>query len=135
MKYWSRMNELTCFNWKYLEKKTRKLSKNDKFVTNKTKTCLFCHSFVFFMKLRQNTQIVVFISHVILSETSWVSRKKIKWYSTKKRWKSHIEANATKQFSPVLRLLLFSVIPTFEESLCINMYIFDRIPCVSNYNL
>ena len=115
-------------------KKTRKLSKNDKFVTNKTKTCLFCHSFVFFMKLRQNTQIVVFISHVILSET-WVSRKKIKWYSTKKRWKSHIEANATKQFSPVLRLLLFSVIPTFEESLCINMYIFDRIPCVSKYNL
>ena len=58
------------FQLKSLEKKTRKLSKNDKFVTNKTKTCLFCHSFVFFMKLRQNIQIVVFISHVILSETS-----------------------------------------------------------------
>ena len=40
IKYWSRMNELTFFNWK-CSKKTRKLSKNDKFVSSKTKICLF----------------------------------------------------------------------------------------------
>ena len=40
IKYWSRMNELTCFNWNY-SKLSRKLSQNDKFVTNKTKICLF----------------------------------------------------------------------------------------------
>ena len=38
------MNELTCFNWKYL-KKTQKLSRNDKFVINKTKICSFFDGF------------------------------------------------------------------------------------------
>ena len=47
------MNEITCFNQKY-SKKTRKLSKNDNFVTNKTKICLFCYSFIFSMKLGLN---------------------------------------------------------------------------------
>ena len=44
------MNELTCFNRKYF-KKTRKLSKNDKFVTNKTKFVYFLTVLSFFMKL------------------------------------------------------------------------------------
>ena len=45
--YLSRMNKLTCFNWKY-SKKTRKLSKNDKFVTSKTKICLFYWFYLFY---------------------------------------------------------------------------------------
>ena len=44
----------------------RKLSKNDKFLTNKTKIYLFCYSFIFFLKLKLNFQLIVFISHVIL---------------------------------------------------------------------
>ena len=40
IKYWFSMNELTCFNWNY-SKKTRKLSKNNKSVTTKTKICSF----------------------------------------------------------------------------------------------
>ena len=53
------MTELTCFNWKY-SKKTRKLSKNDKFVTNKTKFVYFLTVLSFFMKLRLNVQLIVF---------------------------------------------------------------------------
>ena len=49
------MNELTCFNWKY-SKKTRKLSKNDKFVTSKTKIYLF-YWFYFFYEI--NTKLSV----------------------------------------------------------------------------
>ena len=40
------------FQLKIFGKKTRKLSKNDKFVTNKTKTCLFRYSFVFFYEIK-----------------------------------------------------------------------------------
>ena len=56
------------FQLKISPQKTRKLSKNDKFVTNKTKICLFCYSFIILMKLRLNFQLIVFISHIILSE-------------------------------------------------------------------
>ena len=60
------MNELTCFNSK-CSKKTRNPSKNDKFVTNETKSCLFYYSFINFMKLSLNFHLIVFISHVTLS--------------------------------------------------------------------
>ena len=33
-------------------KKTRKLLRNDKFVTNKTKICLFCQFYVFFYEIK-----------------------------------------------------------------------------------
>ena len=69
------MTELTCFNWKY-SKKTRKLSKNDQFVTNKTKFVYFLTVLSFFMKLRLNFQFTVFISHVLLSENLLNETKK-----------------------------------------------------------
>ena len=61
------MIELKCFNRKY-SIKIKKLSKNDKFVTNKTKLCLFCYSSILFMKLRLKFPLLIFISHVIHSE-------------------------------------------------------------------
>ena len=45
------MNELTCFIWNY-SKKTGKLSKNDKFVINKTKNYLFYYSFNFLYEIK-----------------------------------------------------------------------------------
>ena len=44
--------------------------KKYKFVTNKTKTCLK-NLFYLFVKSRPNFQMIVFISHVILSEKLW----------------------------------------------------------------
>ena len=61
---------------KIFQKKTRKLSKNDKFLTNKTKICLLSYGFIFFMKLRLNYQMIVFISHVTLSENLLNEAKK-----------------------------------------------------------
>ena len=57
-------------------KKPRKLSKKDKFITNERKICLSCYNFIFFMKLR----LIVFVSHVILSENLLNETKK--WYRT-----------------------------------------------------
>ena len=74
------MTELTCFNWKY-SKKTRKLSKNDKFVTNKI-IFLILLVLPVFMKVRLNFQLMVFIGHVIHSEKPLNESKK--WYSTEK---------------------------------------------------
>ena len=48
--------------------KTTNKSKNDKFITNKTKNFYFVIVLPFFMKLRPNFQLIVFISHVIYSE-------------------------------------------------------------------
>ena len=64
------------------------------------------------MKLRLNFQLIVCISHVILSEYLLNEAKKM--YSKEK----HVtyKQDATKLFS-ILRLLLFSLIFTFEESL------------------
>ena len=45
IKYLSRMNELTWIV-------TRNLSKNDKFLKNRIKICLFCYSFIFFYKIK-----------------------------------------------------------------------------------
>ena len=58
---------MKCFNRKYYNK-IRKLPKNDKFVTIKTKLCLFCYSSILFMKLRLKFPLLIFISHVIHSE-------------------------------------------------------------------
>ena len=41
-------------------KKNRKLSINDKFGTNTTKKFSFCHSLIFFMKLRLNFWVKIF---------------------------------------------------------------------------
>ena len=48
--------------------KTTNKSKNYKFITNKTKKFYFVIVLPFFMKLRPNFQLIVFISHVIYSE-------------------------------------------------------------------
>ena len=48
--------------------KTTNKSKNDKFITNKTKNFYFVIVLPFFMKLRPNFQLIVFIYHVIYSE-------------------------------------------------------------------
>ena len=61
------MNELLGI---FQKNKTRKLSKDDKVLTNKLKFVYFV-SFIFFMKLR------LFISHVILSENLLNETKKI----------------------------------------------------------
>ena len=79
--------------------KTRKLSKNDKFVTGKTKICLF-HVLSFFVKLILNFQLIVFISQVILSEN--LNNKK-KWSNTENDEKVIYRQHATKLFS-ILRL-------------------------------
>ena len=83
------------FQLKILQKKLEGHQKKYKFVTNKTEICLFCYSFIF-MKLRLNFQMIN------LNEKD-----------EKVTYRQH----ATKLFS-ILRLLLFSVINTFEESLC-----------------
>ena len=49
-------------------KKLESYQKNYEFVTSKTKICLFYLSFIFFMKLILNFQLIIFISQVILSE-------------------------------------------------------------------
>ena len=106
----------TCFNWKY-SKKTRKLSKNDKFVTNKTIFFYFViYSLPVFYGIK--TKLLVdsfYFSSCILSETYWMRAKK--WYNTEKDEKVTYKQHTTKWFFPVLRFLLFSVIPTFEENL------------------
>ena len=66
------MNELTCYNWK-CSKKNRKLLKKDKFVTNERKISLSWYSFILFMKLR----LIVFVSHIILSENLLNETKKM----------------------------------------------------------
>ena len=48
--------------------KTTNKSKNNKFITNKTKNFYFVIVLPFFMKLRPNFQLIVFIYHVIYSE-------------------------------------------------------------------
>ena len=64
------------------------------------------------MKLILNFRLIVVISQVIVSE-NLLNKKK-----NDAAQKSHIYSqDATKLFS-ILRLLLFSVIYTFEESLC-----------------
>ena len=55
------------YQLKIFQKTTNK-SKNDKFITNKTKNFYFVIVLPFFMKLRPNFQLIVFISHVIYSE-------------------------------------------------------------------
>ena len=61
--------------------------KNDKFVTSKSKICLFI-SFIFFMKLILNFRLIVVISQVILSEN--LPSKKKNDAAQKKIKKSHI---------------------------------------------
>ena len=65
------------FQLKMSQKTTRKLSKNNKFVTNETKICLFYYSFIISQKLSLTFQLIVFISHVILSENLLNKTKKI----------------------------------------------------------
>ena len=77
---------MNCFKWKY-SRKARKLSKNGKFVTNKTKICLFCHCFIFFMRLRLGFQLVVVI-YDILSENLLNGTTNL--IQQRKRSKSHI---------------------------------------------
>ena len=67
------------------------------------------------MELRLNFQMIVFISNGILSENLLNETRKI-IQCTKNDVKVAYRQYATKLFS-VLRLLLFSVIDTFEKSL------------------
>ena len=60
------MNELDVLS-ENIPGKLGRYQKNDKFVTSKTKICFFCHSFIFFMRLRLGFQLAVFI-YLILSE-------------------------------------------------------------------
>ena len=71
------------------------------------------------MKLRLNFQLIVCISHVIFSEYLLNEAKKM--YSKEKHEKVTYKQDATKLFS-ILRLLLFSLIFTFEESLLKKAY-------------
>ena len=87
IKYWSRMNELICFNWKY-PKRTRTLSKNDKFVTNETKNSLFCDSLIFFNEIITIPSVDSFYISAIDSENLQNETKN--WYSTKKMKKPHV---------------------------------------------
>ena len=52
--------------------KKQKTIKKDKFVTNERKISLSCYSFILFMKLR----LIVFVSHIILSENLLNETKK-----------------------------------------------------------
>ena len=129
IKYWSRMDELACFKWK-CSKRLESYQKNDKFVTSKTK--IYFISFIFFIKLMLNFQLIVFyFSSYVSFQKTWMRKKK--WCSTEKDEKVTYRQHATKLFS---RLLLFSVICTFEENLYNDdMYIFDGIPGVTKCNL
>ena len=87
IKYWSRMNELICFNWKY-PKRTRTLPKNDKFVTNETKNSLFCDSLIFFYEIITIPSVDSFYISAIDLENLQNETKN--WYSTKKMKKPHV---------------------------------------------
>ena len=52
---------------KIFQKKLESYQKN-KSVTNKTKICLFCNSFIFFKKLKLNFHMIIFIFRVTLPE-------------------------------------------------------------------
>ena len=107
-KYWSKMNELTCFNWKY-SNKSRKLSKNDKFVTNKAKICFICFN-EHELKTKLSGDGFYFSCFPFRNPPEWEQK------STEKDEKVTYRQHTTKLFS-VLKLSRFSVINTFEESL------------------
>ena len=63
----------TCFNWKY-SKKTRKLSKNDKFVTNKTIFFILLQSICFYGIKTKLSVDSFYFSCIFISfqKTSWM---------------------------------------------------------------
>ena len=54
---------------------------------------LFCHNFIFFMRLRLGSQLVVFI-YVVLSDNLLIETTNL--IQQIKRWKSHIQATCHK---------------------------------------
>ena len=62
------MNKLICFNWKY-SRKTRKLSKSDKFETNKTKICVLLKFYFFYeIKTKLSNKSFYFLCYPLPSE-------------------------------------------------------------------
>ena len=91
IKYWPRMNKLTGFTWKY-STKTRNLSKNDKFVTNKTRIYYFVTVLSFF-----NFHLIVLLPHAIISENYLNGTKTM--IQHRKNEKATHRRHATKLFS------------------------------------
>ena len=125
------------FQLKILQKKLESHQKKYKFVTNKTEICLFCYSFIFFMKLRLNFQMMFFFLVLSFQKTSWIRLKNDT--TQKKMKKSHI-GNMSQSYSQFWGFCFFQWLTHLKKAYVMMIYKFligyhalQSVICKYNY--